>query len=127
MSSTSSGNATASTSRVPPAPAPTPPSLPPLPAYKVPVQVAYDLSIARDASTASDASWQDATESSLEWILSLSLPPTDKGKEKEVKVVHWYCGAEGAEECWESAVFLVRLLSFKRQGEIATWRDQFDQ
>lgn len=97
--------------------------------HVAPAQVVYDLSLVLDPTTATDSTWQDATESSLEWLLSLqpSTPPTSKGKEKAPdRVVHWYCGADGAEQCWDSATFLLRLLSFKRQGEVAQWRDRFE-
>jgi senataxin len=109
-------------------PQPPPPS--PSTSYIAPTQVVYDLSLAQDASTASDSSWQDATESSLEWLLSLQPRSTTsaKGKEREEDtVVHWYCGAQGAQQCWESAIFLIRLLSFKKQGEVGQWRDRFDR
>lgn len=129
----STSNATASTSRAPPPPPPAAaPSAPPavVEQHKAPAQVIYDLSVARDAASAADETWQEATESSLEWILSLRprAQPSEKGKEKlEHSVVHWYCGAHGAEECWESSVFLIRLRSFKRQGDVGVWRDRFDE
>ncbi|SCZ89810.1 BZ3500_MvSof-1268-A1-R1_Chr1-3g01592 [Microbotryum saponariae] len=98
-------------------------------------QVVYDLSLACDAEHASDESWQDATASSLEWILSLDRSSSnnlsgganDKGKARESAVVHWYCGHDGAEVCWSPSVFLVRLLSMKRQGDVARWRDMFER
>ena len=95
-----------------------------------PAQVSSDLEAARNPASASDETWADATESSLLWLLSLgSATRSDvngKGKGRE-EIVHWYCGSDGAEECWESAVFSIRLLSFKRQGEVGVWRGQFDR
>lgn len=100
--------------------------------FQAPAQVIYDLSVARDPSTASESSWQDATESSLEWLLSLTpapRPSSPKGKEKAdtQDVVHWFCGRRGAKECYESAVFCLRLLAFKRTGLVDNWRGQFDR
>ncbi|KAM0752744.1 hypothetical protein T439DRAFT_286412 [Meredithblackwellia eburnea MCA 4105] len=103
--------------------------------FHAPEQVKSDLAAARDRSTTKEQ-WQEATESSLEWLLSLrplSVPVVavengnGKGKEKEPDFVHWFCGKEGAEECWESAVFLLRLMAFKTEGEVAEWRRQLDE
>lgn len=98
--------------------------------HTAPAQVISDLEAARTPASASDAVWGDATESSLLWLLSLGSTTKEdgngKGKGKE-EVVHWYCGRDGAEACWESAVFSIRLLSFKRQGEVGMWRDEFDR
>ncbi|KAK4706098.1 senataxin, partial [Phenoliferia sp. Uapishka_3] len=118
-------NPTASTSALPP---------PPPKVFTPPAQVVADLEAARRPG-ATDDDWQDATESSLDWLLSLrpniSLPgadvkPSIKGKEKEQEVVHWFCGRDGAEGCWQSAVFLLRLVAFKRAEDVGQWRDMLD-
>lgn len=115
-------SATASTSKVPTSPL----------AFTAPPQVVADLVAARDRSQPEDA-WQDATESSLEWLLSLRPSSTGgasnkgKGKAKDCsEVVHWFCGRDGAEACWESAMFLIRLVAFKAEGEVGKWREQFE-
>ncbi|KAL8279185.1 hypothetical protein RQP46_008441 [Phenoliferia psychrophenolica] len=119
-------SATGSTSTLP---------TPPTPVFTPPSQVTKDLAAARARDTNEDA-WQDATESSLDWLLSLRAPPgasssTDgqvsrKGKEREKPCVHWFCGRDGAEGCWESAVFLIRLVAYKREGDVGQWRDQLE-
>jgi hypothetical protein len=95
-----------------------------------------DLSLAVNPATAEDeSSWMAATESSLDWLLSLSGRLQTQSNESEMKgkgkavedCVHWYCGKDGAEECLESATFLIRLLSFKRHGDVGLWRDRFDK
>ena len=115
---------------------------------QAPVRVIEDLKIASDIATATDETWQDALQSSLAWILSLS--PDDshsaavlgslstssaaaaaiangKGKHREPDVVHWYCGANGARACWDASVFLIRLLSFKKKGQVLQWTTLLDR
>lgn len=110
----------------------------PFPVHQAPENVVKDLELARDPSTASDETWTEATESSLLWLLSLVKPDLNvvetvvdqKGKGKELeceRLVHWFCGKEGAGECWESALFLIRLLRFKSDGEVGKWRAQYDR
>ena len=102
--------------------------------FRPPAQVTADLAAARRRESSAD-DWQDATETSLDWLLSLRPTNTSasastaslKGKERETDAVHWFCGRDGADGCWESAVFLIRLVAFKREGDVGKWRDQFDK
>ncbi|GAA5880785.1 hypothetical protein JCM1840_001374 [Sporobolomyces johnsonii] len=104
-------------------------------AYIPPPSLVRELEAARDPVRVSDEVWQDATESALSWMLSLRPPSASlKGKERAVEdgvgpeeLVHWYCGAYGAGECWEAATFLTRLLGFKKLNEVQQWREQFER
>lgn len=121
----------------------TPPTLTP------PPRLVNDLAALRDPARVSDELWQDATEESVLWLLSLTSParpstasssvpaPSAKGKERarvdddgvslEEGLVHWYCGARGAAGCWEPATLCVRLLGMKRLKQVAEWRDHFER
>lgn len=92
--------------------------------------------LAKAKTDGDDAVWKAATEAALVWLLSLApASPTaapdssDKGKAKEEpdNLVHWFCGKQGAEDCYEPAVFLIRLFAFKRTGQIDTWRRTFEK
>lgn len=100
--------------------------------FHAPESVTSALSLAK--TDADDAVWKAATEAALVWLLSLAPPspaavPDDKGKAKEEpdNLVHWFCGKQGAEECYGPAVFLIRLFAFKRTGQIDTWRRTFEK
>lgn len=90
----------------------------------------------RDPARVSDELVQEATEAALGFLLSTKptssvvITSTLKGKEPARNgldhLVHWYCGQGGAQECWEPATFLIRLLGFKRKDEVAEWRDRFE-
>lgn len=105
-----------------------------------------DLAALRDPTRVSDELWSDATESSLVWLLKIgsgatsNVTPVDisgKGKARanidddgvalDEDLVHWYCGARGARDCWEPAVFCTRLLGMKRVGEVAVWRERYER
>ncbi|KAM0790470.1 hypothetical protein ACM66B_003346 [Microbotryomycetes sp. NB124-2] len=110
-------------------------------AYKLPRDVENAIEQCRSVQHASDAAWTDATELALDWILSLEptkpstatqAPQTSSMKGKQAyeppqTVVHWYCGAHGADSCWLAAVWLVRLLSFKPNDQVAQWRHKHDR
>jgi len=121
---------------------------PPAPSLVPPPRLVNDLAALRDPARVSDELWQDATEESVLWLLSLapsptstasstSAPPSAKGKERartdddgvalDEQLVHWYCGARGAGACWEPATLCVRLLGMKRLNQVADWRDQFER
>ncbi|KAK4049281.1 hypothetical protein OIV83_004218 [Microbotryomycetes sp. JL201] len=109
--------------------------------HKLPDDVKQAIERCRSVEHASDGVWQDATEIALDWILSLepqaradatntNLAASIKGKqayEPPRSIVHWYCGAHGAESCWLAAVWLVRLLSFKPVDQVAQWRQKHDR
>ncbi|GAA5844189.1 hypothetical protein JCM9279_001721 [Rhodotorula babjevae] len=124
---------------------------PPASSFVPPPRLVNDLTALRDPARVSDELWQDATEESVLWLLSLAppsttasstststaAPPSAKGKERaridddgvarDDALVHWYCGARGAEGCWEPATLCVRLLGMKRLNQVADWRDQFER
>ncbi|GAA6010562.1 hypothetical protein JCM11491_002971 [Sporobolomyces phaffii] len=105
-------------------------------AYVPPPSLVRQLEAIRDPARVSDELVQEATEAALGFLLSTRSSPshpvsaTLKGKEPakdgERDLVHWYCGRGGAQDCWEPAVFLIRLLGFKRKDEVADWRDYFE-
>ncbi|GAA5930688.1 hypothetical protein JCM10213_000782 [Rhodosporidiobolus nylandii] len=117
------------------------------PSFAVPSRLQQDLAALRDPARVSDDLWSEATEASVLWLLSLHPPyagssgvvsgSNGKGKERapvdedgvatDEDLVHWFCGAKGAKECWEPASFCIRLLGMKRVGEVATWREKFDR
>ncbi|GAA6004582.1 DNA/RNA helicase SEN1 [Rhodotorula paludigena] len=115
----------------------------------VPPRLQQDLAALRDPARVSDDLWSETTEAALLWLLSLAPsppsgssaasapPPSVKGKERakvdddgvalDADLVHWFCGARGAAQCWEPATFCIRLLGMKRVNEVAAWRDSFDR
>ncbi|GAA5907060.1 DNA/RNA helicase SEN1 [Sporobolomyces salmoneus] len=105
-------------------------------AYVPPPSLIRQLEAVRDPSRVSDELVQETTESALGFLLSTRSAPSNavipslKGKEsaqgRDHQLVHWYCGQGGAQECWEPATFLIRLLGFKRKDEVAEWRDYFE-
>jgi senataxin len=105
-------------------------------AYVPPPSLVRQLEAVRDPSRVSDELVQEATESALGFLLSTrsspsnAVTPSVKGKEPDrnggQQLVHWYCGQGGAQDCWEPATFLIRLLGFKRKDEVAEWRDYFE-
>ena len=104
--------------------------------YTPPPSLVRLLESVRDPSRVSDELVQEATEAALGFLLSTKptslhvITSTVKGKEParegSDQLVHWYCGQRGAQECWEPATFLIRLLGFKRKDEVAEWRDRFE-
>lgn len=107
-----------------------------------PTQVTRDLKAASNSATASEETFKAASESSTEWLLSLVPRPSGtststldhgegKGKGREGEelepVVHWYCGKEGGEECWDSAVVSIRTLACGREGDAGKWRILFER
>ncbi|KPV73400.1 uncharacterized protein RHOBADRAFT_55149 [Rhodotorula graminis WP1] len=119
---------------------------PPASSFVPPPRLVNDLAALRDPARVSDELWQDVTEESVLWLLSLApsassssttAPPSAKGKERaridddgvalDEALVHWYCGARGAGGCWEPATLCVRLLGMKRLNQVADWRDQFER
>lgn len=112
---------TASTSALPP---------PTTPIYNAPNDVILHLSAARNPPSTPEAAWRDATESCLDWLLSLRpAQRSPKGKEKEIgedlDLVHWYCTK--GEGCWASAVMMVRTLGLKRVGPVDEFRIKLDR
>ncbi|GEM11057.1 tRNA-splicing endonuclease [Rhodotorula toruloides] len=114
------------------------------PTFTPPPRLVGNLAALRDPSQVSDDLWTETTEASVLWLLSLKPPaasalhqPSFKGKERarvdengvavDEDLVHWFCGAKGAQECWEPAIFCIRLLGMKRVGEVAEWRDSFER
>ncbi|GAA5958558.1 hypothetical protein JCM3765_006673 [Sporobolomyces pararoseus] len=105
-------------------------------AYVPPPSLVRQLEAVRDPARVSDDLVQEATESALGFLLSTRSSPSNavtssvKGKEPDrngtKELVHWYCGKGGAQDCWEPATFLIRLLGFKRKDEVAEWRDYFE-
>ncbi|GAA6017752.1 hypothetical protein JCM10207_000484 [Rhodosporidiobolus poonsookiae] len=118
--------------------------------FTPPPRLVNDLAALRDPTRVSDDLWNETTEASVLWLLSLHppanldpAPPTSangkgngKGKERapvdedgvatDPSLVHWFCGARGARGCREPATFCIRLLGMKKVGEVATWREKFD-
>jgi len=104
--------------------------------YVPPPSLVRQLEAVRDPSRVSDELVQEATESALGFLLSTrsslsnAVTSSVKGKEPDrnggQQLVHWYCGQGGAQDCWEPATFLIRLLGFKRKDEVAEWRDYFE-
>ncbi|GAA5849474.1 hypothetical protein JCM5353_006863 [Sporobolomyces roseus] len=104
--------------------------------YTPPPSLVRLLESVRDPARVSDELVQEATEAALGFLLSTKatssvvITSTLKGKEPARNgtdhLVHWYCGQGGAQECWEPATFLIRLLGFKRKDEVAEWRDRFE-
>lgn len=90
---------------------------------------AVSASIAQFQSTLSESDNKLATEACLLWLLSLA-PDVDVGDSKEKQgeevVVHWYCGRDGAGDCWDPIVLATRLLSFQRKDLIDQWRCRFE-
>ncbi|GAA5985688.1 hypothetical protein JCM10908_007072 [Rhodotorula pacifica] len=105
-----------------------------------------DLAALRDPTRVSDDLWAETTEQSVLWLLKLeggpgasaaTTDPSGKGKGRATVdedgvaldggLVHWFCGAQGARDCWEPAVFCIRLLGMKRVGEVASWRDRYER
>ncbi|CDR46333.1 hypothetical protein NBRC10512_007411 [Rhodotorula toruloides] len=116
------------------------------PTFTPPPRLVSNLAVLRDPTRVSDDLWTETTEASVLWLLSLKPPgaasisphqPSSKGKERarvddngvavDEDLVHWFCGAKGAQECWEPAMFCIRLLGMKRVGEVANWRDAFER
>ncbi|KAK4047450.1 hypothetical protein OIO90_006196 [Microbotryomycetes sp. JL221] len=109
--------------------------------HNLPQHVEQAIDKAKDVNQASDDVWTEATQLALDWLLSLepvttvrdantSSTSTHKGKqpyEPPNNVVHWYCGAHGADQLWPATVLLTRLLSFKRQGPVADWKLYHDK
>lgn len=114
--------------------------------FTPPPRLVADLTLLRDPVLVTDKLWNETTEASVLWLLSLHPPFTSqgadaagkgKGKERaavdddgvatDESLVHWFCGAKGAKGCWEPATFCIRLLGMKKQGEVATWREKFDR
>lgn len=85
--------------------------------HSPPVELSRLLERAKSRETADGQTWQEATETAITWLLSI------KPREREA-VVHWFCHAGGLEPGWSCSVFLLRLLAFKPNGEIAEWREQ---
>lgn len=111
-----------------------------------PAALLGDLAALRDPTRVSDDLWSETTEQSVLWLLKLDGgtavggPPADtpgKGKGRapidedgvalDEGLVHWFCGARGARDCWEPAVFCIRLLGMKRVGEVGAWRDRYER
>lgn len=116
------------------------------PTFTPPPRLVSNLAALQDPTRVSDDLWTETTEASVLWLLSLKPPgaastsphqPSSKGKERarvdedgvavDEDLVHWFCGAKGAQECWEPAIFCIRLLGMKRVGEVANWRDSFER
>ncbi|GAA6059556.1 hypothetical protein JCM10212_000612 [Sporobolomyces blumeae] len=106
--------------------------------YVPPPELKKQLEAIRDPARVSDELVQDATEASLDFLLSLSAPPfstpsstsdaaSSSASDPGTGIVHWFCGKDGAQECWEPATFLVRLLGFRRKDEVGEWRDRFER
>lgn len=45
---------------------------------------------------------------------------------EDTRLLHWYCGQDGAEELRGLSVLLVKLFSYKRVNEIDSWRNHHD-
>ena len=105
-----------------------------------------DLAALRDPARVSDDLWSEATEQCVLWLLKVdagpsaikpTVDPSGKGKGRastdedgvalDPGLVHWFCGAHGARDCWEPAVFCIRLLGMKRVGEVGNWRDRYER
>ncbi|KWU45575.1 hypothetical protein RHOSPDRAFT_32881 [Rhodotorula sp. JG-1b] len=105
-----------------------------------------DLAALRDPARVSDDLWSEATEQCVLWLLKVDAGPStskptvdpsgkDKGRAStdedgvalDPGLVHWFCGAHGARDCWEPAVFCIRLLGMKRVGEVGNWRDRYER
>lgn len=105
-----------------------------------------DLAALRDPARVSDDLWSETTEQCVLWLLKVdaapgasrpAVDPSGKGKGRaltdedgvalEPGLVHWFCGAHGARDCWEPAVFCIRLLGMKRVGEVGNWRDRYER
>lgn len=105
-----------------------------------------DLAALRDPARVSDDLWSEATEQCVLWLLKVdagpsasrpAVDPSGKGKGRastdedgvalDPGLVHWFCGAHGARDCWEPAVFCIRLLGMKRVGEVGNWRDRYER
>jgi senataxin len=137
-----SASSSASSSRLPP-----PSSSLSSPNFTPPPRLVANLAELRDPDRVTDEGWNKTTEETVIWLLSLHPPyaggggaeAAGKGKGKErapvddegvatdESLVHWFCGAKGAQGCWEPATFCIRLLGMKKQGEVATWREKIDR
>ncbi|GAA5875105.1 hypothetical protein JCM16303_005010 [Sporobolomyces ruberrimus] len=103
--------------------------------YVPPPLLVRQLEAIRDPSRVTDELVRETTETALAFLLSTRSAPSNanvstlKGKEvandQGGNLVHWYCGQGGAQECWEPATFLIRLLGFKPKDEVKEWREYF--